>query len=52
VLDTTHEHGLTRGGVFDGGSAYGLKGRSLVLLQEQRTSLPGSAPSTAGVTAA
>ena len=37
VLDTAHEHGLARGGVFDGGSAYALKGRSLVLLQEQKT---------------
>jgi len=37
VLDTAHEHGLARGGVFDGGSAYALKGRSLALLQEQKT---------------
>jgi isoamylase len=36
VLDTTIEDGLTRGGVFDGGGEYRLKGRSLVLLQEQR----------------
>jgi len=37
VLDTTHGDGLARGGVFDGGSAYALKGRSLALLQEQKT---------------
>ncbi|MNC86023.1 hypothetical protein D3C83_16500 [compost metagenome] len=35
VLDTTHEHGLARGGVYAGGSAYRLKGRSLALLQKQ-----------------
>ena len=35
VLDTTHEHGLARGSVLDGGSAYSLKGRSLALLQKQ-----------------
>ena len=37
VMDTTHEEGLARGGVFEGGSAYPLKGRSLALLQEQKT---------------
>jgi len=36
VLDTTQEHGLSRGGVHDGGAAYPLKGRSLALLQEQK----------------
>jgi glycogen operon protein len=37
VMDTTVEDGLARGGVHDGGSAYPLKGRSLVLLQQQKT---------------
>jgi glycogen operon protein len=36
VLDTTHEDGLARNGVFEGGSAYALKGRSLALLQQQK----------------
>jgi len=35
VLDTTHEQGFVRGDVFDGGSPYPLKGRSLALLQLQ-----------------
>jgi glycogen operon protein len=36
VLDTTHEHGLVRGGVHGGGTPYRLKGRSLALMQEQK----------------
>jgi glycogen operon protein len=36
VMDTTVEEGLARGGVFEGGSAYSLKGRSLALLQQQK----------------
>jgi glycogen operon protein len=35
VMDTTVEDGLARGAAHDGGSAYPLKGRSLVLLQQQ-----------------
>jgi len=38
VLDTTHDHGLARGGVHAGGSRYPLKGRSLALLQERKSS--------------
>jgi glycogen operon protein len=37
VMDTTHEQGLTRNGVFDAGTRYALQGRSLALLQQQRT---------------
>jgi hypothetical protein len=36
VMDTTVEDGLARDGVFEGGSAYRLKGRSLALLQQQK----------------
>jgi isoamylase len=36
VVDTAYESGLTRGGAFQAGSAYGLQGRSLVLLQQQK----------------
>jgi isoamylase len=35
MLDTTHQHGLARAGLHDGGSPYRLHGRSLVLLQER-----------------
>jgi isoamylase len=37
VMDTAHEGGLTRGGVYDPGASYPLQGRSLVLLQQQNT---------------
>ena len=37
ILDTAHGHGLAGGGVHDGGSHYTLKGRSLALLQEQKS---------------
>jgi glycogen operon protein len=37
VLDTTHGDGLARGGVHEGGSVYPLKGRSLALLQQQKS---------------
>ncbi len=37
VMDTTHEQGLERDGVFKAGEAYALHGRSLALLQQQRT---------------
>jgi glycogen operon protein len=36
VMDATVGDGLERGGVFEGGSAYSLKGRSLALLQQQK----------------
>jgi isoamylase len=35
VLDTTHQGGLTRGGVIEPGGTYPLGGRSLALLQQQ-----------------
>jgi glycogen operon protein len=37
MLDTSHEEGLTRAGVVEGGRPYSLEGRSLALLQQQRT---------------
>jgi isoamylase len=37
VMDTTHEQGLVRNGAFDAGTRYALQGRSLALLQQQRT---------------
>jgi glycogen operon protein len=36
VMDTTFEHGLTRGGVSEGAGTYPLRGRSLALLQQQK----------------
>jgi isoamylase len=36
LMDTTHEDGLARGGVFDAGSEYLLHSRSVALLQEQK----------------
>ena len=38
VLDTTHNNGLARGGTHEGGSRYPLKGRSLALLQDRKSS--------------
>jgi isoamylase len=37
VMDTAHEGGLTRAGAMDPGGTYPLKGRSLVLMQQQNT---------------
>jgi len=38
VLDTAHDHGLSRSGVYEPQSIYPLQGRSLALLQRQRSS--------------
>jgi isoamylase len=37
VLDTAHDAGLERGGVFDGGACYEIGARALALLQQQKT---------------
>jgi glycogen operon protein len=37
VLDTTHDNGLARSGAYEPQSLYPLHGRSLALLQRQRT---------------
>jgi glycogen operon protein len=39
VLDTTHDHGLSRNGVYEPQSIYPLQGRSLALLQRQRSTV-------------
>jgi glycogen operon protein len=36
VMDTAHEGGLIRGGALQAGTIYGVQGRSLVLLQQQK----------------
>jgi isoamylase len=39
VLDTTHDNGLSRSGVYEPQSIYPLQGRSLALLQRQRSTI-------------
>jgi len=39
VLDTTHDYGLSRNGVYEPQSIYPLQGRSLALLQRQRSTV-------------
>jgi glycogen operon protein len=39
VLDTTHDNGLSRSGVYEPQSIYPLQGRSLALLQRQRSNV-------------